>query len=592
MKVLRVNCYRLAGLAAGFSVGWLCLSVVWKPPRQSGGPAARTFDIPPPSSSPAEWDASLGSPPRFVDVTERAKVSFLHVNGLSGKYHYLEIMGGGVALFDYDGDDFLDLYFVNGNYLDQEPSPAITNQLYRNNGDWTFTDVTEQAGVGDAGYGQGCCVGDYNRDGNPDLYVSNYGRNVLYRNNGNGTFTDVTQAAGVEDPDWGQSSSFLDYDADGWLDLYVQNYLTYSTDKDVEAFIYVGDQKLPDYPAPSSFPGSADHLYRNNGDGTFTDVTEQAGILRPGGKGMGCACYDMDDDGYVDLFVTNDGTPNYLFRNRGDGTFEETGLTAGVAFDGAGIPESSMGVDVGDYDGDGRLDMIVPCTKRQVYTLYRNQGEYFADASLGSGLAQATSDRTGFNPNFLDYDNDGDLDLFFTVGAVRSHELITAGATYEARYGLSDVLLANDGTGRFTNVSSRAGPHFQRRLIGRGAATGDLDNDGDIDLVITNLAGPAILLRNETRSGHWIKLKLIPATGSLDALGTNVSIEAGGRTQRAQVHGGVTYLSQIDRRVHFGLGGAVTVDRLEITWPDRHTQVLTDVPADQILTVEQKTDKE
>ena len=410
---------------------------------------------------------------------------------------------------------------------------------------------------------------------------------MLYRNNGDGTFTDVTDVAGLRDPNWSQSSSFLDYDGDGLPDLYVQNYLTYSVEYEHEAYIYIGDRRLPDYSSPAGFPGSPDHLYRNNGDGTFTDVTERAGIGLPGGKGMGCACVDVDDDGHVDIFVTNDGMENYLFRNRGDGTFEETGLACGVAFDGVGIPEASMGVDAGDFNGDGRIDLIVPCTRRQVYTLYQNFGDHFTDVSLGSGLTQATADRTGFNPNFLDYDNDGDLDIFFTTGGVRSNELISENASYFERYGLNDVLVANDGRGNFTDISRWAGSHFERRLIGRGSATGDLDNDGDIDLVISNLAGPAVVLRNDTASGHWITLLLISRSGTRDALGTSVTVEAGGRRQRSVVHGGVTYLSQIDRRVHFGLGKASRVDRLEVVWPDRSRQVLESLPVNRFLTIEQ-----
>jgi hypothetical protein len=433
-------------------------------------------------------------------------------------------------------------------------------------------------------------VGDYDNDGDPDLYVSNYGANVLYRNDGDGTFADVTKTAGVEDPGWGQSCSFLDYDKDGWLDLYVQNYLDFDVTRQVESYIYVGDRKVIDYPAPAGFKGSADHLYRNNGDGTFSDMTVPAGLYRPEGKGMGCACVDLDDDGYPEILVTNDGMENYLFRNRGNGTFEEMGLAAGVALDGSGNWEASMGVDVGDFDGDGRLDLVVPCVWEEVYTLYRNEGGYFTDVSWRVGLAQATSSLTGFNPNFLDYDNDGDLDLFFTTGAVRMEEYVGLSASYEERYGIPDLLMVNDGTGQYTDVSRWAGPHFQRRLIGRGAATGDLDNDGRIDLVISNLAGPTIVLRNVTPSGHWITLSIVPKRGNRSGLGTNVWIEAGGRRQRAIVHGAVTYLSQIDRRVHFGLGEADTIDRCEVTWPDGERQVVRDVPVDCFLTLVQGED--
>ncbi len=535
----------------------------------------------------ASWDTSLGSAPCFVDITDATGISFCHENGHTGRYHYPEVMGAGVGLLDYNNDGYLDIYFVNGNHLLPAPSPDITNHLYRNNGDGTFTDVTERAGVGDATFGQGCCVGDYDNDGDADLFVSNCGPNVLYRNNGNGTFTDVTKAAGVEDQHWGQTCSFLDYDGDGWLDLYVQNYLTYSISRERQAYVWIGDHKVVDYPGPSEYAGSADRLYRNNGDGTFTDRTEAAGMLYPSGKGMGCACVDLDDDGDPEIFVTNDGMENYFFKNRGDGTFEEIGLTAGVAFSGVGSAESSMGVDVGDADLDGRLDLIVPCLWQQVFTLYRNEKDCFVDISWRSGLAQGTSRVTGFSPNFIDYDNDGDLDLFFSTGGVRMSDLAIYDASYMARYGLKNLLLANDGTGRYTNVSSWAGPHFQEMLISRGSATGDIDNDGDIDLVINNLSGRAVILRNDTPSGHWITLTVLPRRGNRDGLGTSVWIEAGGMRQRAVIHGAVTYLSQIDRRVHFGLGRAEKIDRLEILWPDREREIFENLAVDRILPIEQ-----
>ena len=597
MHFLRGKLISLFALCLGFVLG-LCILEAWGPrlleragedglPLERAVPPALPPMASPRTASPSGWDASLGAPPVFVDITASAGIAFTHVNGHTGKFLYPEIMGAGVGLFDTDGDGLLDVYLVNGNHLREEPDPAITNKLYRNNGDGTFTDTTARAGVGDPGYGQGCCVGDYDNDGDLDLYVSNLGHNRLYRNEGDGTFTEVAAAAGVDDPDWGQSCVFLDHNGDGQLDLYVQNYLTFCADTDVVAFIYVGTRRIPDYPAPSNFEGAADRLYRNNGDGTFTDVTVDSGLMRSGGKGMGCACYDMNGSGHVDIFVTNDGMENYLFRNRGDGTFEEIGLTAGVAFGGMGIPEASMGVDVGDYDGDGLLDMIVPCTRQQTYTLYRNHGDFFVDVSQLAGLVQVTSDRTGFSPNFLDYDNDGDLDLFFTTGGVRANELVPEDADYDTRYGARDILAANDGRGAFVDVSAHAGPHFQRQLIGRGAAAGDLDNDGDIDLVILNLAGPAVVLRNDTSQGRWLTIILAPNTGSADALGTVVRATAGGRTWTTQVHSGVSYLSQNDRRVHFGLGSAARVDRLEIVWPGGELQVLEDLPVNRFITVVQ-----
>lgn len=579
---------RVAGLLTGLAVGLVAfnLSRLLPPDGEGGGPGAGEG---PPSGFPGEAEGSSARPV-FVDASAASGIRFVHENGHSGQFHYPEIMGAGIGLLDFDGDGYLDVYLVNGNHLTRHVSSEITNRLYRNNGDWTFSDVTPAAGVGDPGFGQGCCAADYDNDGDVDLYVSNFGPNVLYRNDGDGTFTDVTKTAGVTDPLWGQTCSFLDYDGDGWLDLYVQNYLTYSMDRNVEAYIYVGDEKLRDYPSPAGYSGAPDHLYRNDGDGTFTDVTEQAGLLRPDGKGMGLACLDFDDDGHVDILVTNDGTENFLFRGRGDGTFEEVGLSAGIAYDGVGIPESSMGVDVGDYDADGRLDLIIPCTRRQVYTLYRNRGDYFSDASMAARLAQSTSSRTGFNANFLDYDDDGDLDLFFTTGGVRANQLVGKDASYIERYGIPDLLLSNTGDGSYTDVSAVAGDHFARALIGRGSATGDLDNDGDVDLVISNLAGEVVVLRNETRGGNWLLVELRPRKGNRDAIGADLRLTVGGTVRRHVVHGAVTYLSQIDRRPRFGLGGATEVERLEVRWPSGTVQTFQDLAVNRILRITEGED--
>ena len=583
----------------GFAVGMYWLgprSPKSEPPPASDARVGTRSDVgtspDPTATRPSVGGDSRQSPPgaspRFVDVTSQSGVAFRHENGYTGQYNYLEIMGAGMGLFDFDGDGFLDLYFVNGNHIGPQASLEIINRLYRNNGDWTFTDVTQSAGVGHSGYGQGCCVGDYDNDGDSDLFVSNFGTNVLFRNNGDGTMVDVTAQAGLTRPGWGQSCSFLDYDRDGWLDLYVQNYLQLDPTKVVEAYVYEGKYRLRDYPSPLVFPGAPDRLYRNRGDGTFQDVTEEAGLLQPNGRGMGIACADLNDDGHIDIFVANDTMENYLFWNRGDGTFEEAGLVAGVAFNRDSVPEASMGVDVGDYDRDDRLDLIVPCYHHQFFTLLRNMGGFFEDYSAASGLAGVTARATGFNANYLDYDNDSDLDLFFTAGGVRINEAAPPDASYNQRYGIPDLLVANDGQGHFVDVSSSAGPYFSEALIGRGAATGDLDNDGDLDIVICNLADRAVLLRNETASGHWITLDLVTADGRRNPIGANVRIQAGGQRQRGFIHGGVTYLSQSDRRVHFGLGDAASLDRVEIQWPDGQRQVVEDLSVDRFLEIKQQ----
>ncbi len=539
----------------------------------------------PPAAEPLP---SVDSGHIFTDVAEEAGVNFRHTTGQeTRRMLYPEIMGAGVILFDYDGDGDLDVYFLNGNYLKgKKPDPQLTNVLYRNDtadGRWHFTDVTEEAGVCDSGYGQGGEAADFDNDGDQDLYVTNLGPNVYYRNEGNGKFTRTSLLA---HEGWGQCAAALDYDNDGDLDLYLVNYLTYDPAREDLGRVIFDGQLFHDYMGPQNYDGSPDVLYRNDGDGSFTDVTKEVGLDVPPGKGMGLGVADFDNDGDPDIFV------NYFFVNEG-GKFVERGVEVGVAASNDGNLESSMGVDVADVDNDGLLDIMVPCRSAEIHTLYYNQWPLFYENPVRSGLDRATLGYTGFSPHFLDYDNDGDMDLFISTGSVlTSKSAIVKGLTrpehFHERYAEPDLLLENDGTGFFRRVPPQnAGPHFRRRTISRGAATGDLDNDGDIDMVISIPEGRAVLLRNDNKGGHWLTLRLIGTKSNRDAIGARVTARTGGKTQYHCARGGGGYLSVNDRRVHLGLGTATTVDRIEIVWPSGTRQVLENVPADQFLTVEE-----
>ena len=586
----------LVALVAGVAVG---LALFGRPSgkRPESPPAATAAPATSPSPAAAAGTASSPATPRppptaspsrfwFTDVTQASGIRFQHVNGRTGRYRYPEILGAGVALFDYDGDGDLDVFLVNGNHLEGPVDPSIRSALYRNEGHATFTDVTEAAGLAFAGYGQGACVGDADGDGHPDLHVTGFGRSRFFHNRGDGTF--VEKAVGLDNDGWGQSCAFLDYDGDGHLDLYVLNYVTYSLDMPQERYVVLGGRKVQDYLGPQAFSGSVSRLFRNRGGGTFVDVTRTAGVYKPNGKGMGLACVDFDGDGRTDIFVANDEVENYLFHNEGDGTFAEVGLQAGVAVSGDGRPKASMGVDVGDFDNDGRLDLVTPVVRQEVYSLFHNEGTLFTDVSWSSGLAATTGRTTGFSPHFGDFDNDGFLDLFFTNGEVVSRETGGADADDLARYGTPDLLLANDRVGHFVDVSGTAGPYFQRALIGRGAAAGDLDDDGRVDLVISNAGGPALVLRNEGGGGHWITLSLRDRGSNWEALGAKVWLTAGGQRQYRELHGGGGYLSANDRRLHFGLGGATLVDQVEIRWPDGAREVRRGLPVDRMLPIERK----
>lgn len=548
------------------------------------------------------------SPVTFVDVT--ASAGLLKASNLCGsaqnKQLLLEEMGCGVALFDYDNDGWLDIFLVNGTSLD----PVIrdrqpTSYLFHNNRDGTFTDVTAKAGLTHSGWGQGCCVGDYDNDGFDDLFVSYFGHNVLYHNNGDGTFTDVSQKAGVagNGDRWGAGCCFLDYDRDGHLDLFVANYVNFDPGRAPQPgdADYCRYSDIPVPCGPLGFAGGTNVLYHNRGDGTFVDVSDESGIARPHGSssmvfvaknwqpsgsyGMGAAVADFDNDGWPDIYVACDSAPSLLYRNNHDGTFREVAVASGCALDENGVALSGMGVAVSDYDGDGWLDIARTNFSEQVTTLYRNYGNgAFEDASTKAGLG-VNRKYLGFGIGFFDFDNDGWKDLFITNGHVYSQ---IAGRKLHVTYREPKVLYRNLRNGRFEDVSTKAGAAITAVNLGRGCAFGDFDNDGDVDIVVNNLDGPPSLLRNEGGNrNHWIMIKCVGTRSNRSAIGTRVKITALGRTQIDEVMSGSSYYSQNDLRLHFGLNRAERVDTVDIMWPSGLKESFKNVPVNQLWVIEE-----
>ena len=549
-----------------------------------------------------------GGPGVFTDVTAAAGLfKALNVSGSpADKQFLLEEMGGGVALFDYDNDGWLDIFLVNGSSFDPKVRDSKpTSFLFHNNRDGTFTDVTRKAGLTHSGWGQGCCVGDFDNDGFDDLFVSYWGRNVLYRNNGNGTFTDVTARAGVAGPDhqWGAGCCFLDFDRDRHLDLFVASYVAFDPDRAPRpgdnAYCRYNEIAVPC--GPLGYAGGTNLLYRNRGDGTFEDVSEASGIARPGGSstmvfvasnwrptgsyGMGAAAADFDNDGWPDIYVACDTAPSQLYRNNHDGTFREVAVPAGCAFDEAGAALAGMGVGVGDYDADGWLDIVRTNFSEQVTTLYRNYGGgAFEVASLRAGLG-VNRKYVGFGVNFFDFDNDGWKDIFIANGHVYSQ---LDGRKLHLTYRQPNLLYRNTGSGRFVDVSASAGTAVTSPNLGRGCAFGDLDNDGDVDIVINNLDGPPTLLRNDGGNRqNSILIKCVGNKSNRSAIGTRVKVTAGGRTQIDEVMSGSSYYSHSDCRLHFGLGRAATVELVELSWPSGLKESVRDLPANHLIVFEE-----
>ena len=529
-------------------------------------------------------------PAKFVDVTSRLGVRFHHAAPHTSKKYLLETMGSGVALFDYDNDGRLDLFVVNGAEINdpsppgaipQKTEPKYWNRLYHQKPDGAFEDVTEKAGLEGAGYGMGVAVGDYDNDGLEDLLVTGYGGNHLYHNNGNGTFTEVTDKAGVAGGGWSTSAAWVDLDGDGLLDLVVLRYLQWDfTD------IWCGEHKqgYRSFCHPDEFQPIAPIVYHNDGNGHFTEITKQAGLAKPG-RGLGIAIADFNGDGHVDLFIANDSVPEFLYQNKGDGTFEEVGLFAGVAVDGDGHAYAGMGVDFADYDNDGLPDIVVSDLAYQKYALYRNNGDgTFAYTSDSTGLGGMTLLHSGWGMRFFDYDNDGWKDLL--VG--QAHVMDTIELTYPQLRYREPMLLARNTGQRFVDVSHESGSASNEPWASRGVAVGDIDNDGRLDAVVTENGGPLHILRNETDTlNHWLTLNLVGHKSNRDAIGAAVKILTAQGEQHTTITTCGSYLSSGDKRAHFGLGRQSVVREIDIQWPSGIKQTLRDVKGDQILRVDE-----
>ena len=523
--------------------------------------------------------------PLFEEVPAAASgLTWRHENGRSADYFLPETTGAGCAFLDYDNDGWMDIYLVNSGKCDfLTPDPPLGNALYRNNRDGTFTEVTEKAGVAAGGYGMGVAVGDYDADGWPDVYVTQYGRSILYHNNGNGTFTDVTEKAGLEAPGWASSAVWFDYDNDGRLDLFVCRFVDFDKSKNK----FCGNEKTGErfYCLPRIYPPAASWLFHNNGNGTFTDVSKESGIAKALGKAWGVVATDVNNDGWMDLFVANDTVANFLFVNKRNGKFDEMGLEAGVAYSQSGRERSGMGVDSADFDQDGWQDLFVTNVDQEMYSIYRNNHDLTFDDMAGPmGLGRLTRLMSGWGVKFFDYDNDGNLDLFIANG--HPDDKIEAHSSHVA-YKEPLLLFHNDGRS-LENVSGLAGPAFSQSFAARGMAVGDFNNDGAVDVLVSVNGGSPVLLKNVSApENHWLGVRLVGKKSNPDAIGARITWQAGDLKRSKLKVGGGSYLSSHDSRDVLGIGKRKKIDSLEIRWPQPsgRTESFTDLPIDRYVTI-------